>query len=88
MTDEIVMKLIEQVERNNELTEALLREMRHNNDRVVNYTEAAQIIGSTRQTISEYVASGKLSAVMQGGGLKKGIRLSELEKITRMYRDR
>ena len=79
MSDDLAKKLLSAIEKNNELNEALLREMRRNNDYVVNYTEAGKIVGRTRQTISEYVASGKLHAVVQGG--VKGVLVSELNNI-------
>ena len=80
MTDEIVMKLIEKVERNNELTEALLREMRRREDRVVSCSEAGRILGKSRQTVYEYVNNGRLHIVDRGG--VKGILASELETIS------
>lgn len=80
MPDELLKKLLASMERNNELTEALLREMRRREDRVVSCSEAGRILGRTRQTIHEYVNNGRLHIVKRGG--VKGILASELEKVS------
>lgn len=80
MSDELAKKLLASVERNNELTEALLREIRRSGDRVVSCSEAGRILGKTRQTVYEYVNNGRLHIVKRGG--VKGILASELENFS------
>lgn len=80
MSDEVAKKLLASVERNNELIEALLREIRRSGDRVVSCSEAGRILGRTRQTIHEYVNNGRLHIVDRGG--VKGILASELENFS------
>ena len=87
MSDDLAKKLLRAIEKNNELNEALLREFRGvsaaradvKEDDILNYTEVARKLGRTRQTVSQYVAQGRLTVVERGG--VRGILSSELKKF-------
>lgn len=65
------------MESNNRLASALgsIKE-----DKIYSCTDAAKLIGVTRQSISRFIREGRIKKVSRGG--KVGIPKSEIDKIT------